>query len=138
MSFWAKSRHAVPGRLAQTLNDSFPECSTAAVGRSESVVVGVPRCCVGLVLEVSDRPRAAGDCYVSLAGRWRSSMLKQWPACGFASAQGSPILNGGHKRIYRCTAIRSYGCCGASTGARRHRPRSNWGSGSSWLLLMND
>lgn len=29
------------------------------VGWSESVVVGLPRCCVGLVLEISDRPSAA-------------------------------------------------------------------------------
>lgn len=37
----------------------------SVVGRSESVVVGVPRCCVGLVLEVSDRPGADSQ------GLWR-------------------------------------------------------------------
>lgn len=42
--------------VTSTLNDSFPQSSTAATGRAETVVGGLSRGCVGPALEVSARP----------------------------------------------------------------------------------
>lgn len=52
------------------VNDCFPQSSTAAVGRPETVVGGLQRCCLGSPLEVSVRPSpAVGDPpRISLAG----------------------------------------------------------------------
>jgi hypothetical protein len=36
------------------------------------------------------RPAAAGESYISLAGRWRPSMLKQWHDNRFLSAKNGP------------------------------------------------
>lgn len=46
------------------VNDCFPQSSTAAVGRPETVVGGLQRCCLGSPLEVSVRPSAdiGGSC----------------------------------------------------------------------------
>lgn len=46
-------------QLLSSKRNCFPQNSTAELGRPETVVGGLPRCCVGSALEVSVRPEAA-------------------------------------------------------------------------------